>query len=116
MGLLTSFKQKRVTRKFAKHNLNILQNLPFDKLQTILQGLILQGWEVHPDYLDTSNENNDWECKLRKGTSVLDVTWSASNTESDNTKNTGSITGLERIIVGLGKEFDTPVSKTPVFE
>lgn len=108
MGFFTELKQKREMRKFAKRNLNILQNLNFEKMQTILQGLISQGWEVHPDYLDTNDDSNAWDCKLRKGTSVLDIAWNVNETRSN-----GSIVGLERIIVGVGKEFDAPVFKTP---
>ncbi|MDT0596629.1 hypothetical protein [Glaciecola petra] len=111
MGFFTALKQKRVTRKFTKHNLNILQHLTFDKMQTILQGLISQGWELYPDYLDTSDQSNAWEAKLRKGTSILEINWNTKGAKSD-----GSIVGLERIIVGVGKEFDTPVFKTPTPE
>lgn len=109
MALLAFIKHKMLVRRFAKQRLNIIQDLPFERLQKIVKQQIEQGWETYPDYINTGDADNNWACKLRKGTSVLELNWQTNKAD----KKGGSIIGLERIVKGIGQESDVPVDTTP---
>lgn len=98
MGILHKLKRSWIERKFKKNNLGIIQSVSKDTFHGIIDVLHSRGWEVSFDYFGPDGWSDKGSCKVRKGVSVLDFSWSSDSK--------GSITGMNRIVAGLANEFE----------
>ena len=109
MTLLQQIYKKYIQYKFKRDNLNIIENIPALRFDEVVLACIKGGWETDYAYLpfsrDVVNQQNQWQCKLRKGTSTLICQWKHATS--------GSIRGPKRIVKGLGSEFELGVSPYP---
>ena len=109
--------------KYKRDQLNIIQQIPTQQFQKIIQKYQQDGWELASEYhpadfwvnglvdhgVDHGADHgvDHWKCKLRKGTSTLICEW--------NNEVEGEISGPQRIIIGLGKEFILSVRTCPTW-
>lgn len=97
--------RKLTAFKFKYYELNIIQDIQKERFTEIISNYEAQGWEVAGMHQGTKFDDDDWNCKLRKGQSTLNCEWSK--------RSKGRIVGPQRIIAALGKEFALPSLKSP---
>ena len=71
MGLFTSFKKSRLENKFKKKEWVIIQPIPFAQFEQLIIDHVDSGWEIEDDYERLAENTSNWQCELRKGTSIL---------------------------------------------
>ena len=98
MQFFSNLKRWRLERHFKRNGLCIIQQIPTELFHSIIETLAKRGWEVTLDYRGPKGWSEKGQCKLRKGTSVLEFSWSNNAL--------GSIIGIERIVSGIAKDFD----------
>lgn len=97
MSFVNGLGKKITSWKYKYYELNIVQSMPTEVFNDVLQQYKEQGWEVTDAYTREASGLAYKHCKLRKGNSVLNCAY--------NDVNKGSIWGPARIIKGLAKEF-----------
>lgn len=97
--------RKYTEYKFKRNDLRIIQQIPAQSFASFLDEHRQKGWEMTDSYQAFNQEADNWHCKLRKGTSVLECHWRQSQN--------GSVTGPARIINGLAKGLDMPAYTSP---
>ncbi|MDT0581861.1 MULTISPECIES: hypothetical protein [Alteromonadaceae] len=105
MSLIREMKRKYLEYQFKRDKLNIIQEIPTDRFEYIIQTLIEQGWEIAAEYRHKDAWVLRWHGELRKGTSILKCKWKKDEL--------GSIYGPERIIKSIGDDFGFGIRTLP---
>jgi hypothetical protein len=105
MNIITRLGRIYTQYKYKRDKLNIIQQIPTTQFQQIVQKYQQDGWEMSSEYHAADKWLDHWQCKLRKGTSTLICEWT--------TVTKGEISGPQRVIIGLGKEFILTVKSAP---
>jgi hypothetical protein len=107
MSLIRLIKRKHLEYQFKRDKLNIIQEIPTERFEQIIQELIDQGWEMCDEYRNKDAWVLRWHGSLRKGTSTLKCQWRKDEL--------GSIYGPERIIKSIGSDFGFGIRDMPVW-
>ncbi|MCW8109553.1 hypothetical protein OPS25_13665 [Alteromonas ponticola] len=97
-------RQKITASRFKRHDLGIIENIPADVFQQIIDKHIAEGWEISGSF-HQFDWTKRWEVKLRKGTSELQMQWYPALQ--------GNMVGLRRIMTGVAKQFSLTVLTCP---
>ncbi|NMH60560.1 hypothetical protein [Alteromonas ponticola] len=99
-------KQKITANRFKRHELGVIENIPADVFQQIIDEQTAMGWESSGSF-HQFNWSKKWTLKLRKGTTVLELEWSPEAQ--------GNMVGLQRILTDVAKEFELKVLVCPTY-
>lgn len=105
MSFFNTIMQRYTARKFKKHDWRIIESIPFLTFEKLIVNYVENGWEIADDYRVLNEDAKQWQCSLRKGTSILVCSWSA--------KALGNVVGPARPVEGLGAELGLPVYDQP---
>lgn len=107
MGWLTAIGRKMTAARFRRKHLQIIQKIQADYINTIIDELVEEGWEVADQYDTTSSLNQQGECIIRRGQSTLTFTL--------DLKVQGEIVGPARIISSLAKQYKLVALDSPQY-
>ncbi|WP_195732233.1 hypothetical protein [Glaciecola sp. MH2013] len=102
---MSGLRKKYIAYKYKRDDLNIIEAIPIDRFNAIIQKCISEGWEIRPEYYEIERLEQAWAGKLRKGHSTLHCSWSSETY--------GAINGPRPIIQSLGNEHDLQSSSLP---
>jgi hypothetical protein len=107
MGVITTIKRKIIAARFKRQHLSIVQLIPSEEINTILNSMVDEGWEVAAQHDTTASLDLHGECIIRRGQSTLHFTFSPTQI--------GEIFGPSRIIDALAKQYGMKVFSSPQY-
>jgi hypothetical protein len=96
MSFFSKLNQKLIENRFKRKGLNIIQDIPSEKIKEIISFYVNEGWEIGPQYFNKDALIDSGECAIRRGQSTLLFEWSEGSQ--------GSITGPERIVTSIAHQ------------
>ena len=105
MDFFITLKRRFIARKFRSKDWHIIQHIPFKAFETLINDYVENGWEIESDYHPLKPECSKWQCKLRKGSTVLSCIW-RKNAQ-------GEVVGIARVVDSIGAALNIPVYPQP---
>ncbi|WP_416305973.1 hypothetical protein [Neptunicella sp. SCSIO 80796] len=105
MKLVTAIRHKLLELKYKRNKLAIIQFVPADQCNHIIQQCLDDGWEKGRIYAGTNSWKEDGKVTLSKGFSTLDFSRDANGK--------GQVSGPDKAIYGLAAEYQLTASAVP---
>ena len=105
MDLFIILKRRYIARKFSLKDWRIIQPIPFNVFETLISDYVENGWEIESDYPQLTPDSRKWQCKLRRGSTVLACKWRKNEQ--------GEVVGAARVVDNIGAVLNIPVYSQP---